>query len=315
MSPQIKHKRTEYLKSNKKHAKHGYKIKGRKDLINCGRFLVDNEDMIIHDLAREKDNCELDPLFEQKKAETYTKSLRDAISEGFVTCEECIGTSPKETFEGKNTVLYVMNLPIRSGDPMDGVLERESFKRRLSIIHNNPSDEQSLARILTRHKVGSVFYQASRLRTKKNDPTVWGEPDVVFPFNPNQRPTLSSSDDVLTDMLVPSAILNDENKLQEFAATFTGALLEVHTIRQSFKKHAHRYGYRDLAIYAHICDTVDDWLIHRPSPKCSYDSGGASNTLIQNLYEEQTGGSITPDVSVRVDEHEFSVWIGVKYYK
>lgn len=272
-------KQKERESRNKRKAKHRMKLESRKGLAECGRFLLDTERRVIHDLAMEKDTCEFENLFASGNARSHAGSLQDAMAEGFMAHEDCLGESPADTFEGSRTLLLVANVPKHSATPIEVVIEREEFKKRLFAgLLNNRSDEDALNRILSEAGAQAWWYQLRQLEQEDLDPDAWGEPDVVFALNLKGRPaSLSREDDILADFYVPRSVFADENKLRDFARKFLAKLLEVPTMRKSLDGHARRYDYRDLAVYVHSCNSVDEFVIHRTRPKCTSSSGGVSH--------------------------------------
>jgi hypothetical protein len=89
------------------------------------------------------------------------------------------------------------------------------------------------------------------------------------------RSRLTSADDVLTDVFVPRRILGDRAKAETFARRLMRDVFQIATVRDSFRKHFRRHGYRDIAVFGHPCETVDDWIVPKPRPECSVASGGS----------------------------------------
>lgn len=275
--------RREYLEREREKRgplEQGQKITSRRQLRGGFRFLSDTGEMIIHDLAGEKDTCDLEELFERGEATVHIRPLSDAESAGFKTCSRCIGDSAEKTFNGTTTALFVMHLPRnRSTTQLDGVLERENFTGRLlSGVKNNHADELRLLEVMRQHKVETVFIQARRARAADLDPKRWGEPEIVSSLNPDLTASMSPANDVLTDIFTPISVMGDEAGSNGKVRTLVEDLLSVETIRNEIAGHGRRYGYRDLACYYHVVDSVDDWVVHRPHPKCTSCSGGATTT-------------------------------------
>jgi len=67
------------------------RIRHRLYFKNSTRFLLDIDRRIIHDTANETKQCHLDELFKSGAAETYLRTVTEAVSEGYTTCRRCIG--------------------------------------------------------------------------------------------------------------------------------------------------------------------------------------------------------------------------------
>jgi len=275
-------KRMDLLKKAGVEKRHGITLRTRDDLAKTRRFICDSEGRLVHDLAREKPSCGVDDLLSRGVATTFCESLEKAISAGYGVCPDCIGRSPTDTFAGDSTVLFVLYLPARGATPLDGVLEREAFGLRLGAIHNDRDDEARLVSAIDGNKARGVFYQAFRRQSQGDELTGSGAPDKIVSLGGGTQ----GADDVLVDMFVPRSVSGNADALHETAEKLVQELMSIGVIRRALEVHARRYRYRDLAVYFHSCESVDDWVRHRPNAKCSSSSSGASSGSVT-----PTGGS------------------------
>ena len=255
-------------------AQHRQKVSGRHLHPPGFRFLIDAHNSVVHDLAVEQLYCDLDRLYASNTAHVYRKTLLDAISEGFKPCEECIGERASDAFTGRNTVLLVIKLPARRMRAVEAVAQRELFNRSVTEdLSNNKGDQEELFQLVNRYNAGSFLYQAHREAKRERHPKYWGEPDAVFSLYGSSEPTLGRDDDFLGDIFVPRAILSDEATVHEYGVAFIKGVLELQTFKRALSKLARMHRYRDLAVYCHSCESIDDWVIHREDAICSSATG------------------------------------------
>ncbi|MBS1912757.1 MAG: hypothetical protein JST22_12285 [Bacteroidetes bacterium] len=284
------------LKKKKEQKRHGVKITRRKDMMLTRRFIVDHRGNLLHDLAREKPSCGLDELLSAGTVSTFCEPPEIALASGYGVCPNCIGRSITDTFNGTNTVLFVMQLPQRGASQLDGVLEREEFTIRMSAIHNELDDERKLVGAIADNNARTVFYQA--FRRDRDDMCDDTEPDMILQVGSGDGP----DDDVIIDVFAPMLVLRNEAARQPAMTKLVQELAAIGVIHKALDVHARRYRYRNALLFFHACETVDEWVRNRPDAKCSMSSAGAS----------APSGSVTPYVNASPDG---TVYAGATYHK
>jgi hypothetical protein len=258
-------KKKEYLDDRgEKRIIAGKKIRNRVEFRNSTRFLVDKKKKIIHDTANEKAQCHLDELFKSGFAETFTKTAPEAVSEGFATCPKCIGKSPKNTFDGRSSLLITIFSPNRVS--RKDVQEKEHIDINRSLdkdIFGQLSVIRELHKISAKRNISRFVLQVRRMRKRDLPFQEWGEPDLIVSFTGEQKHTLTREDDVLGVVYFPKNICQNEKNITGFQDSTLFEIFSLAGVRKLVSSHFQDYGYRDLALYYHICDTIDHNTLHQ----------------------------------------------------
>ncbi|MEX2227501.1 MAG: hypothetical protein WEB52_13745 [Dehalococcoidia bacterium] len=259
-------------RSRRRAGSDGQRIASRKRIPAGTRFVADRGTGLVHDLSRERPYCGLEQAFSSGTAETFLRPLSKAKASGLRMDDVCIGARPSDTFDGTKTVLLQMYTPPRKADVGLDLNERLDFHLRLVVGFERNRDRALMHERLARLRVPSVFYQAMRIPEGQEDGAAWGEPSTTIALQPDFG---APADDVRADLFIPRSIEDDERSVDRFTGRVMAALFGVKTVKTAFAKHFARHGYRDLQVYGHLCDTVDDRILPRAHADCSQDTGGS----------------------------------------
>jgi hypothetical protein len=252
----------------------GDSIASRKRIPRGTRFLIDQRAGLVHDLAREKPECGLEGAFKGGGARIWMRPLRTATKEGLRLHHLCIGSRASDTFVGTETILLTMNAPLRPANIVRDLVEREQWGLRLAFGFEGNGDRLAMHDRLDRLGIPAIFSQAHRRRGPDQEKEAWGKPTIRIAIGREQRKP-NFDDDVLADLFIPQALYRDATKIDAFTGRVMKALFSTKTLREAFDGHHRRYGYGDLVVYGHTCDTIDDWITPRPSPDCGEWSLGS----------------------------------------
>jgi hypothetical protein len=211
---------------------------------------------MLHDTANEHKQCYLDRLFISGAAETYLKTAAEALSEGYTTCPRCIGKSARDIPDGSTSLLITIFGPKRFAEKEILSQEHEDINRGL---HKNV--RRQLNRIVAKRNISELVFQGRRMRTRDRAIEGWGKPDLVISFGAGHENTLAK-EDVLGVVYFPKDVLRKEANPSRFQDALLYEIFSLAGVRIWLSSHFQNYGYRNLSLYYHACDSIDHHTLH-----------------------------------------------------